>query len=113
MTYTVHQTEIFPTTYRSIAVTIPSILGQCMNILLPWILELRKTNPALPFIIVSILPFLTAPIYLCLPETHNKSLPQTIEEAELFGNDQKFWSYNINSKKLNTKMIKYLVFHLK
>ena len=95
MTFTTHITEIFPTPYRSIALTPSVITTNLASLALPWIIDLGKRNRILPFLIMSIGPLFTAMLYLFLPETHNKSLPQTIKDAQEFGNDQKFWSLNL------------------
>ena len=97
ITSTMHATELFPTSYRSVAMTPSFILSQIFNIIIPWIINLGKVNSKLPFLVMAAFPLLTAPFYLLLPETHNQSLPQTIEEAENFGKGQKIRKLNLKN----------------
>jgi len=34
-----------------------------------------------------------------LPETLNKKLPETLQDARDFGKDQKYWSFNKSNEK--------------
>ena len=95
LTVSMHQLEIFPTAYRSTALTPAVILARTSNIIVPLLVELRDINPILPFLCMAVFPIIAAPVHLLVPETVGKSLPQTIEESEDFGTDQSFWSLNV------------------
>ena len=95
LTISMHQLEIFPTAYRSTALTPAVILARTSNIIVPLLVDLKDINPILPFLCIAIFPIVAAPLHLIVPETIGKSLPQTIDEAEEFGEDQKFWSLNV------------------
>ena len=98
LTVMTHQLEVFPTAFRATAMTPTSILVGLVNLIVPLVVELEAINSALPFLCFSILPLIAAPMHLLLPETANKSLPQSIEESEEFGSTQKFWSLNKNDE---------------
>lgn len=92
----VHIPEMFPTAFRSIGSTLPNTLSRLLNLSSPQIAALGSSYKALPFIVLGVLSLVSAPSYLFLPETKNRSLPQTIEEAEGLGKGQKFWGLNIS-----------------
>jgi len=47
----------------------------------------------LPYIILGLLSAVGVLSSSCLPETLRQNLPETIEDANSFGKDKKFWSY--------------------
>ncbi|CAG7837135.1 unnamed protein product [Allacma fusca] len=86
-------TEIFPTNLRStgsgLASTVCSIIGTCG----PYIIFLGRFHAAIPYIVLTGLALVGTLSSACLPETLNQSLPETVEDANKFGKNHKFWSY--------------------
>jgi len=75
--------ELFPTTVRSAAMGLCSTCGRIGGIMAPIIADMgRNVDPALPFIIFSIICIIVAALCCFLPETNHLSLPSTIKEAE-------------------------------
>jgi hypothetical protein len=42
-------------------------------------------------LIISVVSFICASLVLFLPETLGRDMPQTLQQGEEFGKDQKFW----------------------
>jgi hypothetical protein len=49
-------------------------------------------SPALPFYLLAASGFIVSAIGIFLPETAGEPLPNTLDEGEKFGREQKFWS---------------------
>ena len=47
--------------------------------------------PRMPFLIMGVLGIISGSLVLFLPETAKVELPDTVEEGEMFGKDQKFF----------------------
>ena len=52
-----------------------------------------KVNVALPYVFIGGLALLGTLASMFLPETLNHKLPETVDEAQDFGKNQKFWSF--------------------
>ncbi|KAG1682459.1 Solute carrier family 22 member 6-B [Nymphon striatum] len=81
MTY-VYTSELFPTPLRSTAMGCGSMSARVAGIFAPFLADLINVWHPLPLLIMGGCGFIGGIILLFLPETHNKPLPNTIEEVE-------------------------------
>lgn len=73
--------EVFPTSLRQRFFSICSVVGRIGSILTTLTPLLIQLSPSLPLFLFSALSF-TSAVFLCyLPETLNRKLPETMEEA--------------------------------
>lgn len=87
--------EIYPTCMRQTGIALGTILANAIGILAPYLVYLGTTvDIRSPYYILGTLFFIGAIGALFLPETLHKKLPDTMEEARLFG---------INDVSFNTK----------
>ncbi|KAG4067767.1 hypothetical protein HA402_005539 [Bradysia odoriphaga] len=82
--------EILPTVVRAQGGGFIHIMGYVATILSPMIVYLGTINLALPLWILGILGLFGGSLALFLPETLGKTLPQTLDDGNTFGLDQKF-----------------------
>ena len=75
--------ELFPTVVRNVGVGLASVCARIGSMVAPFIVGL--STYWLPPIIFGIMPILGAAAAFMLPETLEQPLPETIEDAELFG----------------------------
>ncbi|XP_054719320.1 carcinine transporter-like [Uloborus diversus] len=92
MSMYLHTPEIYPTTLRGVGLGMSNAVGHLMSIVCPYIVCLAKYSESAPFLALSAISLMAATCASLLPETLNKKLPQTIEEAENFEDDHKFFS---------------------
>lgn len=81
----IYSAEIFPTSLRTTGIGISSMCSRIGGVLAPLVANLGLYSPALPMLIFGCSSILAGFLSLALPETHNKKLPETVEEAERFG----------------------------
>ena len=77
--------ELYPTELRSIGLALGSYISNLGLIAVPFIVYLGVENLVLPLIVMGVISTVGGVFSLLLPETLNKPLPQTLEEAEEFG----------------------------
>ncbi|KAM3720876.1 Organic cation transporter [Dirofilaria immitis] len=89
--------ELYPTVLRAIGMGMSSMVAGSGLILAPYVVRLDTSRHfegdyirVLPLIIMGLLAISAAIASFFLPETMGKPIPQTLEEAELFGKSQKF-----------------------
>ncbi|XP_071798957.1 organic cation transporter protein-like [Asterias amurensis] len=80
--------EIFPTPLRNIGFCIVSVCGRAGSILAPFIIYLEEYSSYLPLNIFGGLCLIAGVLVPLLPETRNKPLPETMEDAEKLGETQ-------------------------
>ncbi|XP_072019579.1 organic cation transporter protein-like isoform X2 [Amphiura filiformis] len=85
----IYSAELFPTVVRSAGVGISSMASRVGGILAPLILILGEYWPPLPLIIFGSSAIIAGLLALLFPETKGKTLPETIEEGEMFGKKPK------------------------
>ncbi|XP_021428090.2 organic cation transporter protein [Oncorhynchus mykiss] len=78
----VYTAEIFPTVLRQTGIGVSSMFARVGGVLAPLINMLHTRNPSLPMLIFGCTPLLGAVLALALPETANRPLPDTVEDAE-------------------------------
>lgn len=77
--------EQFPTVIRNVGMGTASMSARVGGILAPYINLLSDVWKPFPMIIFGVMAFIGGLLSLFLPETLNKSLPETIEDGENFG----------------------------
>ncbi|KAI5703777.1 hypothetical protein M8J76_006486 [Diaphorina citri] len=91
--------EVLPTVVRAQGVALIHIMGYVASIVSPFIVYLAVINPKLPLIILGMIGILGGALCLFLPETLGQDLPQTLQDGENFGRDQKFLDFPCCGKK--------------
>lgn len=77
--------EQFPTVIRNVGMGAASTAARVGGILAPYFNQLADIWVPFPLIVFGALAFMGGFLSLLLPETHNKKLPETIEDGEKFG----------------------------
>lgn len=80
-------TEQVPTVIKNSFLGVCSICGRFGGLLCPYIISLADIWKPLPLIIFASVSCVAFALMIPLPETHKKVLPQTLEEAERFGEE--------------------------
>ncbi|GFR33857.1 organic cation transporter protein [Trichonephila clavata] len=86
--------ELYPTTIRSIGMGMSGTFAGVANIIVPYVVFLAVIAKYIPFLIIGLINLLAGLSAILLPETLNEILPQTIQDAEKFGKEQKCFSCN-------------------
>uniref|UniRef100_A0A4W5N696 Si:dkey-166k12.1 n=1 Tax=Hucho hucho TaxID=62062 RepID=A0A4W5N696_9TELE len=87
----VYTAEIFPTVLRQTGIGVSSMFARVGGVLAPLINILHTRSPSLPMLIFGCAPLLGAVLALALPETANRPLPDTVEDAENW--DTRYYIY--------------------
>lgn len=85
----VYASEIFPTDYRGVGVGSCSMFARVGGMLAPLVVEMFQKAPWVTPVVFGVLGCLCGLLVIMLPETVGVRLPQTIQESEDFGGDQK------------------------
>ncbi|XP_072757432.1 organic cation transporter protein-like [Anoplolepis gracilipes] len=91
--------EVLPTVVRAQGVALIHIMGYVASILAPFVVYLDVVSSILPLLVLGVMGILGGLLTLLLPETLDKDLPQTLQDGEDFGKDQKMWDMPCLSKK--------------
>jgi len=84
----VYAVEIFPTIVRNVGVGTSSTWARVGGVIAPYIgRELGKQSPGAPLIIFGITSIIASILVLFLPETKDITLPNSIEEGEIFNRE--------------------------
>ncbi|KAG7213591.1 hypothetical protein KM043_002845 [Ampulex compressa] len=83
--------EVLPTVVRAQGVALIHIMGYVASIVAPFIVYLNVVSSVLPLLLLGIFGILGGVLTLFLPETLDRDLPQTLQDGEDFGRDQKLW----------------------
>ncbi|XP_068603436.1 solute carrier family 22 member 13 [Brachionichthys hirsutus] len=78
----VYTAELFPTVLRQTGLGLSCMFARMGGVLAPIINMLHNHSPAAPLVIFGTAPLLGAALALALPETADRPLPDTVEEAE-------------------------------
>ncbi|KAK9293637.1 hypothetical protein QLX08_011466 [Tetragonisca angustula] len=85
--------EVLPTVVRAQGVALIHIMGYVASILAPYVVYLDVVSSILPLLVLGTLGIIGGILTLFLPETLDKDLPQTLQDGEDFGRDQKMWDF--------------------
>ncbi|XP_053978620.1 organic cation transporter protein isoform X1 [Hylaeus volcanicus] len=91
--------EVLPTVVRAQGVALIHIMGYVASILAPFVVYLDVVSSILPLLVLGVIGIAGGLITLFLPETLDKDLPQTLQDGENFGRDQKMWDFPCISRK--------------
>lgn len=91
--------EVLPTVVRAQGVAFIHIMGYVASILAPFVVYLDVVSSILPLLVLGIFGILGGFLTLFLPETLDMDLPQTLQDGEDFGKDQKMWDFPCISRK--------------
>ncbi|KAG5878398.1 hypothetical protein JTB14_022678 [Gonioctena quinquepunctata] len=80
-----YSAELFPTVIRSLAMGLGAMCARTSGALTPFITLLDSFDPKIPGIIFAVISIVSGFLVMFLPETLNKPMPETVEEAENFG----------------------------
>lgn len=78
---------------RAQGVALIHIMGYVASILAPYVVYLDVVSSILPLLVLGTLGIIGGILTLFLPETLDKDLPQTLQDGEDFGRDQKMWDF--------------------
>ncbi|XP_065354712.1 organic cation transporter-like protein [Calliphora vicina] len=96
-------TEIVPTSVRGRAVANIHVLGYACSFFNSYVIYLGHYYKPLPSIFISIIMLMGAGLCLCLPETLNQKLPETLSDGEVFGLDEKWYFFPCFNRKSKPK----------
>ncbi|GFY44229.1 organic cation transporter protein, partial [Trichonephila inaurata madagascariensis] len=82
--------ELYPTAVRSIGMGITGAVGCVAVVLAPYIVYLANYAKYIPFLIIGLVAVTASMSATLLPETLDEILPQTIQDGETFGRDQRY-----------------------
>lgn len=85
--------ELLPTVVRGQGVSFIHITGYIATIMSPIIVHLGVISPILPLWILGCCGVFGGGLVLLLPETLGEQLPQTLDDGEQFGLNQKMWHF--------------------
>ncbi|XP_013176005.1 PREDICTED: organic cation transporter protein isoform X1 [Papilio xuthus] len=91
--------ELLPTVVRAQGVALIHIMGYVASIVAPFVVYLANISQDLPLLILGVLGVMGGLLCLFLPETMDTEMPQTLQDGENFGKDQKFWDNPCFSRK--------------
>ncbi|KAL0809394.1 hypothetical protein ABMA28_011583 [Loxostege sticticalis] len=83
--------ELLPTVVRAQGVALIHIMGYVASIVAPFVVYLANISQDLPLLILGVLGIFGGLLCLFLPETMDTEMPQTLQDGENFGKDQRFW----------------------
>ncbi|VDN52935.1 unnamed protein product [Dracunculus medinensis] len=83
--------ELYPTVVRAIGMGMSSMVAGLGLILAPHVVRLGDTLKILPLIIMGMASVSAGFTSLLLPETYGASLPQTLQQAEDFGKNERIF----------------------
>lgn len=94
--------ELYPTVTRTFGIGVGKTITTAITLFLPYIADLATYGKQLPFVVISLVCIIAAVLSSFLPETLNGNLPQTTTEAEMFGKDEKYFSWRRKKCSSNT-----------
>ncbi|XP_076371527.1 carcinine transporter-like isoform X2 [Tachypleus tridentatus] len=85
-------TELYPTPVRALGMGISATMASIFLIATPYLIYLGTYNQHIPYVIIGGICLATSFTGFFLPETLHAKLPQTLEDGEEYGNNQKYCS---------------------
>lgn len=92
--------ELIPTVVRGQGVSVIHVAGHAATFFSPQLLYLSNYWKPLPEVTLGILLIAGSCACLFLPETLNRTLPVTLEDGELFGEDQGVFEFAFSNKNI-------------
>ncbi|CAL8138872.1 unnamed protein product [Orchesella dallaii] len=86
--------ELLPTPIRATGCGLAEFVAAVIAISVPSVVEFGKDNASFPYAIICVVGILGGLAAMFLPETLNQRLPETIDEANLFSTETRFWSFH-------------------
>ncbi|KAJ8895562.1 hypothetical protein PR048_000898 [Dryococelus australis] len=84
--------EVFPTCIRQTGCSMGSLVSGLLGTLGPYIIYLGTvTHVRYTYVVMAALTLLGALVATLMPETLGQELPETLEDAANFGENQKYW----------------------
>ncbi|XP_033640035.1 organic cation transporter protein-like [Asterias rubens] len=74
--------EMFPTVLRNAAAGAASLIGRVGGMVAPFIVFLNVIHSSIPFIVFGVVSLIAGMLVFPLPETNNRSLPETLDDGE-------------------------------
>ncbi|XP_058467365.1 beta-alanine transporter isoform X2 [Malaya genurostris] len=100
--------EIYPTCLRQSGLAFAVIMSNLFGILGPYVVHLgMEYDVRWPFILIGLMTTVGAVCSSFLPETLHQALPESIEQAQKFGKNQRFWSLPKKPKSLPSKVLQH------
>jgi len=96
-----YASEIFPTSIRGSGLSACEIIGGIGLFMSPWIVYLAKYEAELPLLVFGAISLLGSVATFFLPETCNRALPSTVNDANNFEVNQKYLDCMLCSKQSN------------
>ncbi|KAL5260307.1 hypothetical protein ACHWQZ_G010436 [Mnemiopsis leidyi] len=84
-----YSSEMYPTKIRNLGSGIGSAAARVAALIAPFIGDWLEVSPIVPYILVGVLAIVCSGIFMFVPETSGKDLPQTLEDFELLFEDKK------------------------
>ncbi|XP_045457822.1 carcinine transporter-like [Melitaea cinxia] len=91
--------ELLPTVVRAQGLALIHIMGYVATILVPYIVYLATISSIIPLLILGAIGIFGGCLCLFLPESMGKDMPQTIQDGEQYGLDQRFWDFPFCKRK--------------
>ena len=85
--------ELFPTNVRQSGIGFATLISQTISIGGPYVIYLAQQDMKIPYLIMCAVCAIGAIAVALLPETLGAKLPETLEEASVFGAKDKFFSF--------------------
>ncbi|XP_043201565.1 solute carrier family 22 member 3-like [Amphibalanus amphitrite] len=83
--------ELVPTVIRGRACGVANVAGHACVMLSPVVLSLARVDRGLPALVLAAVALLGGLVTSTLPETSHRPLPDTLEQGDAFGHDQRFF----------------------
>lgn len=88
-----YSAEVYPTVLRGRGLALLRFAGTLSLYVSPSIVYLSRLDPTYPMLITGIMSLVLSILSLFLPETKGKHMPQTLQDGELFGADQRILDF--------------------
>ncbi|KAH8009242.1 hypothetical protein HPB51_013896 [Rhipicephalus microplus] len=88
-----YSAEVYPTVLRGRGLALLRFAGTLSLYVSPPIVYLSRLDPTYPMLITGVMSLVLSILSLFLPETKGKHMPQTLQDGELFGADQRILDF--------------------
>ncbi|KAH7944724.1 hypothetical protein HPB51_028561 [Rhipicephalus microplus] len=88
-----YSAEVYPTVLKGRGLALLRFAGTLSLYVSPPIVYLSRLDPTYPMLITGVMSLVLSILSLFLPETKGKHMPQTLQDGELFGADQRILDF--------------------